>query len=201
LQEALKQFPNSTRLWLALGIAQLTYGQNAEAENSFLRSLTLDAKLVPALAYLGLIYAERGLNEKAIGFYEQAIALNAQLGALYYLAADTMLKTSNPDTTRAEKYLKRSVELDPNIAGAYVSWGRLYARTNRYGEAAPLLERAVSLQPELLEAHYQLSRVLMKLKRTDEANRELAIFKQLSEKQNARNDSREILRRLTNVRF
>ena len=201
LQEALKQFPNSTRLLLALGIAQLTYGQNAEAESSFLRSLTLDPKLVPALAYLGLIYAERGLNEKAIGFYEQAIALNAQLGGLYYLAADTMLKTSNPDTTRAEKYLKRALDLDPNIAGAYVTWGRLYTRTNRYSEAAPLLERAVALQPELLEAHYQLGRVLMKLKRTDEANRELALFKQLSEKQNARNDSREILRRLTNVRF
>ena len=201
LQEALKQFPNSTRLWLALGIAQLTYGQNPDAENSFQHSLTIDSKLVPALAYLGLTYAERGLNEKALGFYEQAIALNTQLGALYYLAADTMLKTSNPDTTQAEKYLKRAIELDPNIAGAYVTWGRLYARTNRYNEAAPLLERAVSLQPELLEAHYQLSRVLMKLKRTDEANRELAVFKQLSEKQNARNDSREILRRLTNVRF
>lgn len=201
LQEALKQFPNSARLWLALGIAQLTYGQNVEAENSFKRSLTLDAKLMPALAYLGVTYAERGLYEKAIGFYEQAIALNAQLASLHYLAAETMLKIPNADTTRAEKYLRRAIELDPNLAAAYLSWGRLYVRTNRYSEAAPLLERAVSLQPELLEAHYQLSRVLVKLKRTDEANRELAIFKQLSEKQKARNESREIVRRLANVRF
>lgn len=74
-------------------------------------------------------------------------------------------------------------------------------RANRYNEAAPLLERAVALQPELLEAHYQLSRVLVKLKRPDEANRELAIFKQLNEKQKARNESREIVRRLANVRF
>jgi thioredoxin-like negative regulator of GroEL len=74
-------------------------------------------------------------------------------------------------------------------------------RANRYSEAAPLLERAVSLQPELLEAHYQLSRVLVKLKRTDEANRELAVFKQLSEQQKAQNESREIVRRLANVKF
>ncbi|HJP92415.1 MAG TPA: tetratricopeptide repeat protein [Pyrinomonadaceae bacterium] len=201
LQEALKEFPNSTRLWLALGIAQLTYGQNAEAENSFRRSLQLDAKLVPALAYLGLIYSERGLNEKAIGFYEQAIALNSQLAALYYLAADTMLKTSNPDTARVEKYLRRAIELDPNLAGAYVTWGRLYVRAGRYSEAVPLFERAVSLQPELVEAHYQLGRILTKLKRTDEANRELGIFKQLSEKQKAQNEPREIVRRLANVRF
>ncbi|HKY44609.1 MAG TPA: tetratricopeptide repeat protein [Pyrinomonadaceae bacterium] len=201
LQEALKQFPTSARLWLGLGIAQFTHGQNVEAENSFKRSLALDPKLVPALAYLGVTYAERGQYEKAIKFYEQAIALNPQLAALHYLVADTILKTSNPDTTRAEKYLKRAIELDPNLAAAYLSWGRLHVRANRYSEAAPLLQRAVSLQPELLEAHYQLSRVLVKLKRPDEANRELEIFKQLSEKQKARNESREIVRRLANVRF
>ena len=201
LQEALKQFPSSKRLWLALGIAQLTHGQNVEAEDSFKRSLALDAKLVPALAYLGVTYGERGLYEKAIGFYEQAIALNAQLAALHYLVADTMLKMSNPDTTRAEKYLRRATELDPNLAAAYLAWGRLYVRANRYSEAAPLLERAVSLQPELVEAHYQLSRVLVKLKRAREANRELAIFKQLTEKQKAQNEPREIVRRLANVRF
>ena len=201
LQEALKQFPNSARLWLALGIAQLTYGQNVEAENSFKRALAVDAKLVPALAYLGVTYTERGAYDKAIDFYEQSIALNTQLAALYYLAADTMLKTSNADTTRAEKYLKRATELDPNLAAAYLAWGRHYVRTNRHNEAAPLLERAVSLQPDLLEAHYQLSRVYVKLKRSDDANRELGIFKELSDKQKARNESREIVRRLANVKF
>jgi Tfp pilus assembly protein PilF len=201
LQEALKQFPNSARLWLALGIAQLTYGQNAEAENSFKQSLALDPKAVPVLAYLGVTYAERGMYDKAIGLYEQAIALNTKLAALYYLAADTMLKITGTDTARAEKYLKRAIELDPTLAAAYLAWGRLYVRANRYSEAAPLLERAVSLQPELLEAHYQLSRVLVKLNRPAEANRELAIFKQLTEKQKAQNEPREIVRRLANIRF
>jgi Flp pilus assembly protein TadD len=201
LQEALKQFPKSARLWLALGIAQLTHGKNVEAESSFKQSLALDAKLVPALAYLGVTFVERGEYDKAVKFYEQAIALTPQLAALHYLVAETILKTSTPDTTRAEKYLKRATELDPTLAAAYLSWGRLRVRANRYAEAAPLLERAVTLQPDLVEAHYQLSRVLVKLKRTDEANRELAIFKQLSEKQKAQNESREIVRRLANVRF
>jgi Flp pilus assembly protein TadD len=201
LQEALKQLPNSARLWLALGIAQLTHGQNVEAESSFKRSLALDAKLVPALAYLGVTYSERGLHEKAIDFYEQAITLNPRLASLYYLVADTILKTSAADTTRAEKYLKRATELDPTLAAAYLAWGKFHVRASRYSEAAPLFERAVSLQPELLEAHYQLSQVLMKLKRRDEANRELAIFKELSAQQKTRNEPREIARRLANVRF
>ncbi len=201
LQEALKQFPNSPRLWLALGIAQFTLGQNVESENSFKRALALDTKLVPALAYLGVAYAERGQYEKAISFYEQALALNGKVAALHYLVADTILRTSEPDAARAEKYLKQAIELDPNLAVAYLAWGRVHLRANRYSEAAPLLERAVSLQPDSIEGHYQLSRVLVKLKRQDEANRELAIFKQLSEKQQTQNEPREIVRRLANVRF
>ena len=201
LQEALKQLPNSARLWLALGIAQLTHGQNVEAESSFKRSLALDPKLVPALAYLGVTYSERGQHEKAIDFYEQAITLNPRLASLYYLVADAMLKTSAADATRAEKYLKRATELDPTLAAAYLAWGKFHVRASRYSEAAPLFERAVSLQPELLEAHYQLSQVFMKLKRRDEANRELAIFKELSAQQKTRNEPREIARRLANVRF
>ena len=201
LQEALKQFPTSARLWLGLGIAQLAYGQNVEAENSFKRSLEFDSKLVPALAYLGVTYAERAEYGKAIGLYQQAIALNPQLATLHYLAADTLLKSANADTTQAEVYLKRAIQLDPNLAGAYLASAKIYVRTNRYDEAAPLLQRAVTLEPESLEAHYQLSRVLVKLKRTDEANRELEIFKQLSEKQKAQNEPREIVRRLANVRF
>ena len=201
LQEALKQFPKSPRLWLALGIAQLTYGQNVESENSFKQSLALDPKAVPALAYLGITYAERGLYDNALGFFQRAIALNPQLGTLQYLVADTMLKSSVADTSQVEKYLKRAIELDPNLAAAYLSWATVHVRANQYAEAAPLLERAVALQPELLEAHYQLGRVLMKLKRTDEANRELAIFKTLSEKQKTQNEPREIARRLANVRF
>jgi Tfp pilus assembly protein PilF len=201
LQEALKLFPKSARLWLALGIAQLTYGQNTEAETSFKQSLALDPKAVPALAYLGVTYVERGLYDDAIRFYEQAIALNPQAATLHYLVADTMFRVPNGDTARAEKYLKRALELDPNLAAAYLTWGKFYVRTNRYAEAAPLLERAVALQPDMIEAHYQLSRVLMKLKRTDEGKRELEIFKTLSEKQKAQNEPREIARRLANVRF
>lgn len=201
LREALKQFPKSPRLWLALGIAQLTYGQNTEAENSFKQSLALDPKAVAALAYLGITYAERGQYDTALGFLQQAIALNPQRATLHYLVADTLLKSSVADTSQVEKYLKRAIELDPNLAAAYLSWAKLYVRSNRYAEAAPLLQRAVSLQPELLEAHYQLGRVLLRLKRTDEANRELAIFKTLSENQKAQNEPREIARRLANVRF
>jgi Tfp pilus assembly protein PilF len=203
LQEALKEFPTSARLWLALGIAQLTYGKNVEAEQAFRRSLQLDPKSVPALAYLGTTNAERGEYARAIEFYERAIAANDKLAAPYYLAADALLKLPDADTARAEKYLTQAIELDPLLAPARLALAKLYERSEHWADAATQLERSVQLAPDLTEAHYRLGRVYMRLKRTSEAERELAVFKHQSEsaKKQREDERREIVRRLANVRF
>ena len=203
LQESLKEFPRSARLWLALGIAQLSDGKNNEAEQSFKQALTFEPQSVAALAYLGTTYAERGSYAQAVEAYERAIAADDHAAAPYYLAADTMLKESQTDYALAEKYLTRAIELDPSLASARVALAKLYVRAERWTEAAAQLERAVQLAPELTEAHYQLGRVYVRLKRMDEAQRELALFKEQSEtaKQKRVDEHRELVRRLANVRF
>ncbi|HEX8180318.1 MAG TPA: tetratricopeptide repeat protein, partial [Pyrinomonadaceae bacterium] len=203
LQESLKQFPQSASLWLALGIAQLVNGQNNEAEASFKRSLALDPKSTPALAYLGTTYAERGEYARAIELYERTIAADDRLAVPYYLAADVQLKLPDVDFARAEKYLARAIELDPSLASARLALAKLYVRGERWPEAAAQLERAVQLAPDLAEAHYQLSRVYVRLKRTPDAQKELAAFKQLSdtEKEQRTTGRRDLVRRLADVRF
>jgi Tfp pilus assembly protein PilF len=203
LNDALKEFPSSPRLWLALGVAQLTKGDNAEAEASFNRSLALDPKSVPALAYLGTTYAERGDYARALAYYERAIADDERQAALYYLAADTMLKMPDADEAKAGRYLARAVELDPTLASARLALAKLYVRAERWTDAAAQLERAVQLAPDLNEAHYQLGRVYQRLQRPADARRELALFKERSEneKQQRETERRDLVRRLADVRF
>jgi Tfp pilus assembly protein PilF len=203
MKEALKTLPDSARIWLALGIAQLTAGSHAEAEQSFRRALELDPQSVPALAYLGATADLRGQYAPAVAYYERAIALNGQLAALYFLAADTLLKLPDVDTARVEKYLARANELDPALAPARLALGKFYLRAERWAEAAAQLERAVALAPELTEAHYQLGRAYTRLKRKAEAQRELALFKQQSETARVRGETEvlDLVRRLANVRF
>ena len=76
-------------------------------------------------------------------------------------------------------------------------------RAERWPQAASEFERAIRLDPQSAEAHYQLARVYVRLKRTDDAQRELAAFKQLSDaqKEKRETDRRDLLRRLANVRF
>lgn len=203
LREALKEFPSSARIWLALGIAQLTDGKNADAEESFKRSLELDPKSVPALGYLGTTRAESGDYAQALAYYERAIASDEGNAVIYYLAADTMLKLPGGDGARAEQYLTRAITLDPSLAAARLALAKNYERAERWADAATHLERAVQLAPGLNEAHYHLGRVYQRLGRADDARREMALFKEQSESEKQRRESerRDLVRRLADVRF
>jgi Tfp pilus assembly protein PilF len=203
LREALKEFPDSSPLWLALGIAQMGDGKSDDARQSFERALELDPRSAPALAYLGSTYGERGQYAEAASFYERSLAAAPNSAVPYYLAADALLKEPEVDAPRVEKYLSRAVELEPDFASAHMALAKLYVRGERWTEAATAFERVTRLDPESAEAHYQLGRVYVRLKRGSDAQRELDAFKQLSEaqKEKRETDRRDLLRRLANVRF
>ncbi|HKQ99022.1 MAG TPA: tetratricopeptide repeat protein, partial [Pyrinomonadaceae bacterium] len=203
LQEALQTFPNSPKLWFALGIAHFS-GHNAdEAARAFQRSLELDPQFAPALAYLGLMQTEQGQYKAALALYEKALSVDEKTAIVHYLAADALTKDGGGDVAAAEKHLARAVTLDKTFAPAQLALGKLYQRAERLEDAARQFEYVTRLQPDLAEAHYQLGRVYTRLKRTREAQAELETFKRLSEaqKEQSQGELKEIVRRLANVRF
>nr|MDQ3747029.1 tetratricopeptide repeat protein [Acidobacteriota bacterium] len=152
LKEALAEFPNSSRLWLALGIAEQSDSKNEDAQKSFERAVELDGASAPALAYLGSVYAERGQYAQAVSFYERAIAAGPGLAVPYYLAADALLKQPEVDAPRVQKYLARAVEIEPDFASAHLALARLDVRAERWPEAAAEFERVIRLDPQSAEA-------------------------------------------------
>jgi Tfp pilus assembly protein PilF len=203
VQEALKEFPNSVKLWFALGVAQSANNQTTDAVQAFERALKLDSKCAPALAYIGMSYATEGYYAEAIRFYEKSLAINEGVAAVHYLAADAILSQTEADTAKAEAHLTRAVELDAAFTPARLARAKIYMRNNRFNDAATELERVVAAEPNLAAAHYQLGRAYTRLKRKPEADAELEKFKALSdsEKEQAQNQQRDIVRRLANVRF
>jgi superkiller protein 3 len=203
LREALIDFPRSSKLWFALGVALYTNRKHDEATKAFEQAVGLDSKFAPALAYLGMIYDETGRYAEALALYDRAVAADDKLAAAQYLAADALLRQTSPDLARAERLLTRALELDPAFPPARLTLAKLYLRTERLTDAALQLERLVAADPNLPEAQYQLGRVYMRLKRTEEAQKALAAFKRLNEdqQQQAQNDRQELIRRLANVRF
>jgi tetratricopeptide (TPR) repeat protein len=203
LQEALKEFPNSVKLWFALGVAQSASNQTDEAMRAFEQALKLDPKCAPALAYLGVTTATAGSYADAVTYYEKALAINDRVAVVHYLAADAILNQAAGDVAKAEAHLTRALELDPALSPARLARAKIFMRNNRFAEAASELERVVAAEPNLAAAHYQLGRAYTRLKRKAEADAELEKFKALSdsEKEQAQNQQRDIFRRLANVRF
>jgi tetratricopeptide (TPR) repeat protein len=203
LQEALKVFPQSSRLWFALGIAHFAEHRTDEAAKAFARAVELDSKFAPALAYLGLTSAEEGRYGDAIAFYERSLAMDDKLAATHYLLADALLKQASLDKDRIESHLTRAVVLDPSFAPARLALGKLYFRLVRLPEAVEQFQRVVELNPNLAEAHYHLGQIYRRLKKINDSQTEFATFARLSDNQReqAQTDRKEIVRRLANVRF
>jgi Tfp pilus assembly protein PilF len=203
LNEALREFPNSSRIRLVLGIAQQMDGKSVDARNSFERVLEIEPKSVPALAYLATSQVEQAQYAEALKTYERALAVEEKNAILHYLLADTLLKIPTSDTALIQKHLVRSVQLDEKLAQAHVALGKLYARAEDWQKALIEFEQGARFAPESAEAHYQLGRTLARLKRTEESKAAFEKYKKLNETQTAQKEAsrQELVRRLANVQF
>jgi len=86
----------------------------------------------------------------------------------------------------AESTLRRAITINDKHFYANYDLGRLLVKSRRYAEALPVLEHAVTLKPNNPGVHYQIFMALSRLKRKDDADHELAVFKQLDEARKAR---------------
>ena len=202
LEESLQTFPSSSRLWFALGFANFKLDKNEEAERALRKAIELDPKFAPAFAYLGLIRAKTGAYGEAISLYESALRADPKLAVVHHLIADSMLK-QNGDARAIETHLRQAVEMDPTFTPARLSLGKLFMRAQRWTDAVTELEQVVKLDPSVPEAYYQLGLAYGRLKRTADAQSAMATFKRLSDAEKKREDEdlREVVKRLSNVRF
>jgi tetratricopeptide (TPR) repeat protein len=203
LNEALKEFPQSSRLRFALGIAHFKNHKHEEAAKAFEQAIEVDPKFASAIAYLGITYDETGRYAEAVALYHRALAADDKLAAAHYLLADALLRQQNGDLEIAEKHLTRAVALEPTFSPGRLALARVYMRTDRYAEAATQLEQVVAAEPNLSEAVYQLGRVYTRLKRKEDAQKALEAFKRLSDKEKRQEltERQELVKRLANVNF
>jgi len=203
LEEALKTFPDSPRLWFALGLAHFKQDKDQEAIRSFGHAAALDPKFAPAYAYLGLLSVRKGEVGQAVALYERALRMAPQLSVLHYLLAEAMLQQPESDAGVVETHLKQAAQLDPTFVAPRLSLAKLFMRGERWADAVAELEKVTALEPDSADAFYQLGRAYARLKRTDEAQAAVETFKRLNEgkKRQEESELREVVRRLGNVRF
>ena len=112
--------------------------------------------------------------------YRRRVMLAPNSGEAHFDFAEVLRAQENLDAALAE-YLAAAL-LDPSRGRALAMAGLVQASAGRDEEAVRTLRKAVTVAPEHVEARYALARALLRLGRTGDANRELAIFQQLQTK-------------------
>lgn len=154
-----------------------------EESSGWLReTLRLTPTHFAAMTYLGLCAEHLGSDDTATGLYRRAIELSKLQKAPYalaYLSYARLLRKKGQDG-EAVALLEESERLCPD-ANALALLGQLLATEHETVRAEAVLRRALQIDPQISEVHYRLSLLLRSKGKAEEAEREMALFKQAKE--------------------
>src|ERR1022692_3892787 len=95
----------------------------------------------------------------AIGYFEQALREDPHFALAYSGLADCYAVSwwakGEKDFPLAEKYARKALALDPDLAEAHASLGIIDAYRHRYADAEKELRRALDLNPNYVMAHHR----------------------------------------------
>jgi tetratricopeptide (TPR) repeat protein len=175
LRETLRVMPESAEAYWQVGRIEQALG-DANAVRSFERAATK-----PVVAGLARLYAIVGQAhhaqfdlDGASKAYRQRVQIAPNDRDAHFDLAEVYRGQDKLAEARVE-YLVSAL-LDPTHAKTFGMLGQVEAAAGRDEEAVVMLRRAVTLDAGLLEARYALSRALLRLGRTEEAQQELQAF-------------------------
>jgi tetratricopeptide (TPR) repeat protein len=196
-EPAVRDFPNSMRLSLALGVARIARGLVDDAMKDFLRT----AKQFPddEQPLYSLALAEESGHKNLLGTRELVQSYSDRhpdrFWPYYYLGhvafLDARSSQSADDLRKAQRLLAKSLEIRPDYADAHLELGNVYAQNQRWQEAVEEYLKTVSLKPDLAEAHYKLYRAYLEAGDKAHAQEQFEVQRELR----AREDQEDLRQR------
>jgi tetratricopeptide (TPR) repeat protein len=86
-------------------------------------------------------------------------------------------------------HFTRAAKLDAGFGDAYLALGESLIAAKRFSDAVPPLETAVKLEPKNPAAHYNLAMAYNRAGRKEDADKEFAVHRQMTEKAGGKPDS------------
>jgi tetratricopeptide (TPR) repeat protein len=165
----LKEQPQWSTAHVLNGILLTARGDHASAAREFDRALELDSADVDALT--GRVTLDLGLKRPADGRARLARALAANPSSSPLLVLAARFENSAGDRAAAERYLRKSIEVDASNLTAYALLGQMYVAQKRLDEARTEFERIVAKRPDNVGVKTMIGIIYDMQQRQDESRR------------------------------
>jgi tetratricopeptide (TPR) repeat protein len=172
---ALKNMPNSARLYALRGAIYAQAGNSGAAAADFERASALQPDQLYGSVGLSLLLRENAKLPEAEAILRKKLRAAPDDPTLNYLMADMLIRggaePSRPEFLEALALLKRSVKSKPDFVNAHAALAKLYMKAGDLGAAVSETERTLELAPNDHVALNQLILAYRKLGRDQEAER------------------------------
>jgi len=118
---------------------------------------------------------------EAIEEFKKELAINPGDASTYYKLGDAYSRVQKYD--EAEQVLQQSIWLDATSTGPYILMGKVLAKKGESVLAVRALQRALSMDPNNSVAHHLLGQTYRDLGRNEDADRELRLAEQLTNRE------------------
>jgi tetratricopeptide (TPR) repeat protein len=127
---------------------------------------------------LGELYIKKGDFTTAEMELRLALKEDPKHARANYDLAEILLKSKR--VAEAIPHLKTALASDPQFAMAYLQLGKCYAAQGKLQDALKPLLKAAELEPKDMMTHFELAQVYTRLKQTDKARSEMAIYQKIN---------------------
>ena len=177
-RQAIALNPNSPIIHNRLGVAYSELKQYDAALDAYQKALVLSPMTAEPHYNMGLVYLKQGDLPRAAEAFKRAVAIDAEWGDPYTGLGEVYLKQG--DFGQAARAYKQATRLNPSgNPSAILGLGKTYVKQGRLEDATIAIEKAIEIQVDNTEAHYQLAQIYIKRGEKKKAASAMVFFKVL----------------------
>lgn len=138
-----------------LGRALMERGQIEQAINTLKEAIRMDPELAMSHEHLGMAYEAAGMYPEAIAAFRETVRLDP-LRDTAHTSIGCLILASHGSAADAEAALNKAFEINQTDSKQLACMGSVHLNRMNFEEAIEVSERAVSLNPQNVQAHLNL---------------------------------------------